>query len=259
MNQHPIRPARLAGLISVLVASLVLVWSIPAASLPGLGATTDGWFREIDPADGLLAVLRIMVLAGLAYLLAATLLLLASTAIRSSTVNRLAASWTGPALQRFLRTSVGLGIGTMTSLHTLAAGAAPPPAHDSPEPVPAASAEPTAEETTTLTRVDDPVPAAQSEPGAEAPDPPPVEPEPAVTTPAAADPTDWWTVAPGDHLWRIAEETLADHGAAPSPDEVASYWRTLCETNHDRLVDPDNPDLIMPGQQIALPPVPFAP
>lgn len=103
MNQHPIRPARLAGLISALVVSLVLVWSIPAASLPGLGATTEGWFREIDPADGLLAVLRILVLTGLAYLLAATLLLLASTAVRSSTVNRLAASCTGPALQRFLR------------------------------------------------------------------------------------------------------------------------------------------------------------
>jgi nucleoid-associated protein YgaU len=260
MNQHPIRPARVAGLISGLVLSLVLVWSIPAASLPGLGATTEGWFREIDPADGLLAVLRIVVLAGLAYLLAATLLLLASTAVRSSTVNRLAASCTGPAIQRFLRTSVGLGIGTMTSLHSLAAGAAPPPAEDSPEPVPAASAEPTDEETTTLTRVDDPVPAAQSEPGAESTEaPPPLEEEPAIATPAEAepaDPTDWWTVAPGDHLWHIAEETLADHGAAPSPDEVAAYWHTLCEANHDRLVDPDNPDLIMPGQQIALPPVP---
>jgi nucleoid-associated protein YgaU len=263
MNQHPIRSARLAGLISVLVVSLVLVWSIPAASLPGLGAPTEGWFREIDPADGLLAVLRILVLTGLAYLLAATLLLLASTAIRSGTVNRLAVSCTGPALQRFLRTSVGLGIGTMTSLHSLAAGATPPPAEDSPEPVPAESAEPSAEETTTLTRVDDPVPAAPAAPSAEATDPPPpLEPEPAATTPAQAepaDPTDWWTVAPGDHLWHIAEETLADHGAAPSPDEVAAYWHTLREANHSRLVDPDNPDLIMPGQQIALPPVPFAP
>ena len=33
----------------------------------------------------------------------------------------------------------------------------------------------------------------------------------------------------------------------------------VCEANHDRLVDPDNPDLIMPGQQIALPPVPASP
>ena len=263
MNQHPIRPARLAGLILVLVVSLVLVSSIPTVALPGLGAPTEDWFREIDPAEGLLAVLRILVLTGLAYLLAATLLLLASTAIRSSAVNRLAVRCTGPALQRFLRTSVGVGIGTMTSLHSLAAGAAPPPSEESPEPVPAASAEPTAEETTTLTRLDDPNPVAPVEPGSEATDPPPpLEAEPDVTTPAEAepaDPTDWWTVAPGDHLWHIAEETLADHGAAPSPDEVAAYWRTLCETNHSRLIDPDNPDLIMPGQQIALPPVQFAP
>ncbi|MFA9566201.1 MAG: hypothetical protein ACERLM_16105, partial [Acidimicrobiales bacterium] len=58
----------------------------------------------------------------------------------------------------------------------------------------------------------------------------------------------------------IAEETLLDlRGEAPSPEQTAAYWHAVCEANHDRLVDPDNPDLILPGQQIALPPVPASP
>ncbi len=147
----------------------------------------------------------------------------------------------------------------MTSLQALAAGAGPPPTEEPPEPVPA-SAGPTADETTTLTRLDDEDPAARAEQGAgtddvpEAPVPPPASAGPADAE--SPDPIDWWTVAPGDHLWHIAEETLIDQGAAsPSSDEIATYWHTLCEVNHSRLVDPDNPDLIMPGQQIALPPV----
>ncbi len=102
MSPRPIRPARLAGLVIVIVGSLVLVGSIRAAPLPGLGASTDGWFREVGPAEGLLAALRLMVLAGLLYLLAVTMLMLLSVLLRSRALDRLAARCTGPALQRFL-------------------------------------------------------------------------------------------------------------------------------------------------------------
>lgn len=264
MSHHPIRPirpARPAGLVFALTGSLILVWSIPAPALPGLDAANDDWFRQTPPAEGLLAVLRLVVLTGLLYLLAVTMLIVASTALRSCTLDRVATHCTGPALQRLLRSSVGLGIGTLTSLHSMAAGAAPPPPEGSPEPVPAASADPAADETTTLTRLNDPAPAAPAGPGREAAgrSAPPAS-EPARAAPTEAPPTDaadWWTVAPGDHLWHIAEETLVDHGAtAPSLDHLARYWHTLCQANHDRLVDPGNPDLIMPGQRIALPPVP---
>ena len=248
MNDHPIRPAPLTTLILMLLGSLVLVWSIEATPLPGNATSTGEWFREGDPAEGMLAVLRLVVLVVLAYLLAATMLLALSALLRSTTLHRWSARVTSPAVQRFLRASVGLGIGTVTSLHSLAAGAAPPPQDESPDPVPTASTEPPGDETTTLTRVDGPEPAdaAIDEPARIA----------APAESAGSDPTDWWTVTPGDHLWRIAEETLVDQGTtAPSAAEVATYWRTLCEMNHDRLVDPGNPDLIMPGQQIALPSV----
>lgn len=61
------------------------------------------------------------------------------------------------------------------------------------------------------------------------------------------------TVRPGDHLWSIAERHLAARDTPPTEDQVADYWRRLIEANRDRLVDPTNPDLILPGQQFALP------
>lgn len=67
-----------------------------------------------------------------------------------------------------------------------------------------------------------------------------------------------WVVRPGDHLWGIAEETVrARSGGAPdaAPDEhqVARYWVQLVEENRERLVDPTDADLILPGQQLRLP------
>lgn len=259
MTKHPIRPERLAAFLATLIATIVVVGSLETASLPGLGSSGSDWFREVSPADGLLAVLRLVVLVGLAYLLLSTLLLLTSTILRASVVDRLAARFTGPSLQRFLRTSAGIGIGTVTSLQSLTAGAAPPPVTEPPDPVPAATVEPTAEEVTTLTRVDDPQVRPDEPNQTEAA---PGEPESATVTTAPAEAgetsaTDWWTVAPGDHLWHIAEETWLDQrGEAPSLQQTTAYWHVVCEANHGRLVDPGNPDLIMPGQQIALPPVP---
>jgi hypothetical protein len=63
-----------------------------------------------------------------------------------------------------------------------------------------------------------------------------------------------WTVRPGDHLWHIAHDTVATRlGHAPTDAAVAPYWEQLIEVNRARLVDPDNPDLIFPGQVFTLP------
>lgn len=62
------------------------------------------------------------------------------------------------------------------------------------------------------------------------------------------------TVRAGDSLWRIAEARLAAAwGRAPRDAEVIPYWRELIERNRDRLVVADDPDLIVPGQELVLP------
>jgi len=88
-----------------------------------------------------------------------------------------------------------------------------------------------------------------------------------LTAPAAAAQVDaqhaqnTWTVEPGDSFWKIAEEELRDAwGRDDLTDaEVDRYWRTLIAQNMDRLVEPGNPDLLFPGQELMLPNVPPAP
>ena len=65
-----------------------------------------------------------------------------------------------------------------------------------------------------------------------------------------------WMVEPGDSFWSIAQETLEDEqpNSSFSEDEIAAYWRVVIAANEDSLVDPGNPDLLIPGQHLILPP-----
>ncbi len=63
-------------------------------------------------------------------------------------------------------------------------------------------------------------------------------------------------IAPGDHFWAIAEQDLAEHLGRPATDlEVVAHWEAILEANADRLEVPGNPDLLLPGQLVVLPPV----
>lgn len=63
-------------------------------------------------------------------------------------------------------------------------------------------------------------------------------------------------VEPGDHLWSLAERDVAQHLGRPGTDrEVATHWRTVVDANLDRLEIPGNPDFLLPGQLVVLPPV----
>jgi nucleoid-associated protein YgaU len=75
--------------------------------------------------------------------------------------------------------------------------------------------------------------------------------------PAGQHEPDAWVVRPGDHLWRIAEETLARAwGRAPSDREIDPFWRTVIKRNRSALHDPANPDLLFPGDRIEVPAAP---
>ena len=66
-------------------------------------------------------------------------------------------------------------------------------------------------------------------------------------------------VVAGESLWSIASDALTRAwGRSPSDAEVVGYWHEVIETNRGALDDPDNPDLIFPGQTFSLPPTPDA-
>ena len=74
--------------------------------------------------------------------------------------------------------------------------------------------------------------------------------------PASASVPATWTIQRGDHLWGVAEATLARHLArSPTDAEITPYWSRLIETNRHRLIDPTNPDLVIAGQTFELPPI----
>ncbi len=61
-------------------------------------------------------------------------------------------------------------------------------------------------------------------------------------------------VEPGDHLWKISAGRLqVVLGREASNSEISPYWRTVIEENRAGLRSGD-PDLIYPGEVIALPP-----
>jgi nucleoid-associated protein YgaU len=64
-----------------------------------------------------------------------------------------------------------------------------------------------------------------------------------------------YTIQPGDHLWSIAQAELARR----HPDrlvtdrEITTYWKRLCNANVANLRDPNNLDLIFPGDTLVIP------
>ena len=81
-----------------------------------------------------------------------------------------------------------------------------------------------------------PAPATESAPA----------PEPAPVPPRSAS----YLVRPGDNLWRIAEHQVARR---PELGPTVRYWLRLIDENRSRFVEPGNPHLILPGQELVLP------
>lgn len=80
---------------------------------------------------------------------------------------------------------------------------------------------------------------------------------PEAPTPSTIDPDpDEHLVVAGESFWRIAAAELERAGLPTDDRAVERYWRVLIEANLDRLVVEGEPDLILPGQRLRLPPVP---
>jgi nucleoid-associated protein YgaU len=78
-------------------------------------------------------------------------------------------------------------------------------------------------------------------------------PDPAPSRPAARPEIPRsYVVQPGDNLWRIASRTLEQHGRPNR--ELVAYWHAVIEANASTLRSGD-PNLIYPGEIVALPPI----
>ncbi len=64
----------------------------------------------------------------------------------------------------------------------------------------------------------------------------------------------------GDHFWKLATQTLSDAwGRQPTEEEVSPYWVDMVAANGGRLLPPEDPDMVYPGQWLEVPPVPNDP
>jgi hypothetical protein len=65
-----------------------------------------------------------------------------------------------------------------------------------------------------------------------------------------------YTVVAGDHFWSIAEQTILLTNPQADETTIRTYWSQLIQENKKLLKDPNNPDLLMVGTKLVLPPWP---
>ncbi len=266
-----------AWLVSLVVAIVAFSamggGQLAAPPLTHPGAWSD-WAADRDAIVATVAVLRLMVLAMAWYLVGVTTVGAVARVARWTRLVRLADALSLPVVRRVLQTSLGVGLATTVAMSST--GVVPPRADGGP--TLAAAAGQSIEDGPAmrpLAPAVDPAPSPtmtplEQEASSAAPAPPGMRPLPATSAPSDPDPAprpahagpagrqadevDLVTVVEGDHLWAIAERHLRDHHGHPVGDaEVATYWTRLVEANRGRLVDPEDPDLVLPGQRFVLP------
>jgi nucleoid-associated protein YgaU len=225
------------------VSTLAVTLALGALLLSGQGALEwppltapaewHTWFTEREPADAIVALVRLATLASCWYMLAATAAGVIARALSAGRLIRVTDALSLPTVRATVRWALGTGLAASTAL----AGS------------PAIAARPAAP-AITMTRLPDP--------SGPVPVPPAVHPgsaaAPAAPSPVASAPPTW-EVRPGQSLWTIARDTESLRRGRPASDrEVSAYWRALIDVNRDRLADPRNPHRVFPAQVFRLPP-----
>jgi hypothetical protein len=207
----------------------------------------DAWLDARSPAVAVFALVRLVCLGLAGYLLALLGLSLLARLTRSPPMRRVADAATPPGLRRATAALFGVGLVGAASTSLLDRGAGPT------ETLAVVDRLLPGEPTERLVPLDEDGTAADGQATVRLL--PPHATTPGVPAAPAAPALEPWLVQPGDHLWSIAESHLGDAlGRIPTDAEIAPYWRRLIEHNRLRLADPDEPDLIFPGQVFELPP-----
>lgn len=248
----------LGGLwVAVLIAVIVLLGQLGHGQLstPPLLDRSElrAWLDERDAIVAAFALIRLIGLALAWYLLIVTSVGLMARVSRIPALVRMADAATVPAVRKVLGAVAGVGItasaASLTAAHLI---------QDQP-PAEVAGPGAMADHQIVLSRLPggDEVILRRLAEGEEGTSTMRLEEDEVATEEQTATE---WVAQPGDHLWHIAEATLTDAwGRAPTDPELIPYWQGLIDTNRDVLADPDNPDLIHPGQRFTLPTPPPPP
>lgn len=233
---------RLAAWAAFLVLSLRLLHGETFGSLSIPLSSPDevtAWTERTSPVVMALAVVRLAALAAAWYLTAATILTAVAAVTRWRPLAAVAVRVSPEIVRRLVcrSASAGLAVGALLAVVPVSPRLAA-------SPVVAEVASPNDDPATTATVGPSPTATMTRQPN------PPLAREPDLSPGPATG--ERWVVEAGDSFWSIAEETLAADGPV-SPSDVARVCDRLIAANRDRLIDRDNPDLLVPGQELSIP------
>ncbi len=232
------------------------------------------WLGERSTAEAAIASLRATAMVVACYLGIVSALTIAAKVASLDHLEQLARSLLPRSLRPLIGLAVGAGVATAAASITV-------PRDSAPTRVATIILEAPSDATATMYFVTDPLPVTSTTVTTLAPNTassttlapmpvvtpatlPPTTTVPAPSVATLPSPTvavaQTWTIAPGEHLWAVASETLADSWhRAPTDAEITPYWHQLIETNRNRLIDSSNADYVLAGQTFVLPDVPAAP
>lgn len=253
--------------VSACAGALALLWAVEETRFAPPPPNPAGWSRWAsgrDVLDATAGVSRVLATVALGYLLFASVAHLLALAWGPAGLRRITARLSPAPVAALAATAVLGG-------SPLAAAMGSPGPHtggdDDPGGIPAPvmrvidddapgtatttpTTTPTTTSTTTSTTMATDTPVTEAGREAATSPPPPQAPGGSTSGVQALD----YTVTPGDNLWSIAHRRVRiGLGREPTEAEIRGYWLALIELNVPRMVEPGNPDLLLPGQELRLP------
>lgn len=248
---------RLLAWLAFLLALVMVMTSVDRGALAGPSLSEPSswwpWLSHGDSAAHVVAVLRLTVVGWCGYLAFVAAAQLVGSFRGMGLVRSVAEHMTSATARRILQGTLAVALAAPSPAGATTPSRPPVMVLVTPTTTELSSAtttSPSAATSSSTSTTAPPTTATPSPPDSQSPPPP--EPLPPATPTAGHS----WTVEPGDHLWSISERALAtSSGRDVSDIEIAPYWRDVIEANMSLLVDPDNPDLLYPGQVLTLPPL----
>ncbi len=240
-----------------LVAGLALLHRLGGGVLAGPPGSPGGWTAWWGGSGAVVAVMALLRLLALGlgwYLLAVTLLSLVGQLARAASLWRLVEVVTVRSVREPVAALVGLALVSVT---TSPVSAAPSLGVDEVHaPVPVQLVATTSEDDVTDEQGSERLRELRQRGGRFTQEDGPPDPAGSeLLEPAPVRADEQHLVVAGESFWSIARARLDEAGLPTDDGSVVGYWRVLIDANLDRLVVEDEPDLILPGQRLRIPPV----